>query len=395
MMMKNKTIIKKENSKPAYLYFLVIVLSFLFLWGGNHYTSQRMLFEFKANAPQIQKAKIISIDDVVEEIYGTSGTHEFKSVYRIFTAEITSGELKGEQVQGVQSENSYFMHQLKAVEEGNRVILYQMPGVYEEINWVFSEYIRTHGLVFLGALFFIALIIFGGIKGVQTILSLTFTIAAIFGVFIPAILGGMSIYFWATLIALYIILMTLLLVGGLNRKTLAAILGCISGILVAAILMFMTDRFIRLTGFVNDDAVHLLMLKPDNPINIKAVYFSAMLIGALGAIMDVAMSIASSVHEIHQQAVQKNPLKLFQSGMTIGKDIMGTMANTLVLAYIGSSLGLVILLIYYNPILVDFLNREIVVMEIFQALIGSLGILFTIPMTAALSTFFCVGKKEQ
>ena len=124
------------------------------------------------------------------------------------------------------------------------------------------------------------------------------------------------------------------------------------------------------------------MLNPDRPIALKGVIFGAIVIGAIGAFMDVAMSISSALYEMKEKYAANSFAQLVSSGFTIGRDIMGTMANTLVLAYIGSSLSVVLLLITYNPTLLDLMNREMVIVEILQALIGSLAILMTLPLTA-------------
>ena len=124
------------------------------------------------------------------------------------------------------------------------------------------------------------------------------------------------------------------------------------------------------------------MMNPENPIDLKAIIFGAIVIGAMGAIMDVAMSISSALYEMREKYAATNFTQLFSSGMTIGRDIMGTMANTLVLAYIGGSLSIVLLLITYSSSVLDLLNREMVIVEMLQAIVGSMGILLTLPLTA-------------
>ena len=112
-----------------------------------------------------------------------------------------------------------------------------------------------------------------------------------------------------------------------------------------------------------------------------AIIFAAIIIGAMGAVMDVAMSLSSSLHELKLKVMSISPKELFKSGMVIGRDMMGTMANTLVLAYIGSSLTVTVLIVIYNSSMTELLNKERIVVEILQALVGSIGILFTIPFT--------------
>jgi uncharacterized membrane protein len=146
------------------------------------------------------------------------------------------------------------------------------------------------------------------------------------------------------------------------------------------------SKVLFLTGIVDDNSWYLVNLPVDPPINLKAIIFAGIVIGAMGAVEDVATSIASSLWEIKEKVGNIKFETLFRSGLTIGRDIMGSMANTLIRAYIGSSLSVVLVLsIYSNSSLLRLLNMEMIVVEILQALIGSLGILFAMPLTA----FFC------
>ena len=131
------------------------------------------------------------------------------------------------------------------------------------------------------------------------------------------------------------------------------------------------------------------------PIDLKAIIFAAILIGALGAIMDVSMSISSSLWEVKEKSGATSFNTLFRSGMNIGRDVMGTMANTLILAYIGSSLSIVLLLSAYSTSLIYLLNREMIVVEILQALVGSFGILFAMPLTSFICAIIYKENSER
>jgi uncharacterized membrane protein len=176
--------------------------------------------------------------------------------------------------------------------------------------------------------------------------------------------------------------MTLLIVSGTGKKTTAAAFGCLGGLFVSGILTVIMDGALKLTGMVDEESVYLTYLNTESPIDLRAVIFASILIGALGAVMDVAMSISSSLKEISDKMKGTSFSVLFKSGITIGRDIMGTMANTLILAYIGSSMSVVLLIIAYNNSMRLMFNREMIVVEILQALVGSLGILATIPLTS-------------
>jgi len=230
------------------------------------------------------------------------------------------------------------------------------------------------------------LLAFGGKKGFNTLLTLGLTCGAVFAVFIPSILSGQNIYLWSILVCLYSILTTLLILNGYNKKSLSAILGCFGGVLIAGGITIFMDGALSLTGVINDEAVYLSYLPTETPINLRAIIFAGIIIGAMGAIMDVAMSISSSLWEVKKNVRNIRPKALFRSGINIGKDIMGTMSNTLILAYIGSSLSMVLLLTVYDSSLLYLLNREMIIVEVLQALVGSFGILFSIPLTSFFSS---------
>jgi uncharacterized membrane protein len=178
--------------------------------------------------------------------------------------------------------------------------------------------------------------------------------------------------------------MTLLIVSGYTRKSLAAIIGCASGVTISGILVMLCDKFLHLTGLVNEDSMYLMMLNTENPVDIKAIIFAAIILGAVGAIMDVSMSLSYSLAELKEQAPDLTGPRLIQSGFVIGRDILGTMANTLILAYIGSSLSTTLLLVAYNSSTLLLFNTEMIVVELLQAIAGSFGILLTIPLTSVI-----------
>ena len=160
-------------------------------------------------------------------------------------------------------------------------------------------------------------------------------------------------------------------------------IGCSSGVLMAGFITVLANHFCRLTGLTTEDSMYLLFLNNENPIDLKAIVFAAIILGAVGAIMDVSMSLSSSLAEMKEQVGDMSAAQITRSGMVVGRDIMGTMANTLILAYIGSSLSVTLLLAAYNsstPLLL--FNSEMILVELLQAVAGSMGILLTIPLTS-------------
>lgn len=360
------------------VYLLTIAGSILFLAVGNKIASQGLGYLTRQGDGEPVRAQVLKVYSRTSDDYEIGGDTTLRQVEIQFSAKLLSGDRRGEEVLAVQSNDSFA--QLEEVEPGDKVLLYYMPSA--QVPWMMGEYVRTDGLLLLGALFLAALLLFGRGKGVNTIISLVFTCLAVFLVLIPSVLSGQNIYWSSILVCAFVIVMTLLIVSGFHRKTLAACSGCFGGVLLCGLLTVAMDGVLRLTGMVDEHSLYLATLNPDNPINLKAVIFASIIIGAMGAIMDVAISLASSLWELYEQAAKPTPRMLIRSGFAIGRDMMGTMSNTLILAYIGSSMSVVLLLLAYNNSAAALLNREMIVVEILQALVGSLGILCTIPLTS-------------
>jgi uncharacterized membrane protein len=179
----------------------------------------------------------------------------------------------------------------------------------------------------------------------------------------------------------------LVIINGVHKKTLCAVIGNLGGLASAGILSYVISNMLNLTGLIDQDSIFLLMINPDNPIDLRAILWSGIVIGSLGAVMDISMSIASATNELAENIENKDFKTFLKSGLNIGQDSIGTMTNTLVLAYIGSSLSIVLLMVVYNSDILHLINLEMIVYEILQAIIGSMGILLAIPITSLFSAY--------
>lgn len=335
-------------------------------------------------------ARVVEVLSRDEQHYGEDDA--MRDITVTFTAQLEDGEA----VTAIQTiSDSVVMGEIREVEPGSRVILMNNAPPEEAPNYVMTTFVRTNVLICLGVIFALLLILFGRSKGLAALAALVLTCAAVFVCFIPAVLSGKNIYFWTILICAYITIFTLLLIGDSGRKSLAAILGCLGGTLAAAAVMAVTNCFLHMTGHLDETTVYLLFLDTPAPIDLHALLYAAILIGALGAVMDVSVDIASALHEISVKLERPTFGELFRSGITIGRDLIGTMSNTLILAYIGSSLSVVLLIVGgNNASLFTMLNQERIVFEILQALVGSFGILSALPLTAAVSALLFSRRPE-
>ncbi len=371
------------KNKERITYILTILFSILYLiFGHKAATKNKIEYTNDVNIGTPQRAVVTKIiNDSYEKVVYEGIETEDKLV--LFEAEFKTGYRKGDKVTAIQTIDSMYAIKPRQISEGDNIIIHlnQIKDA-PEAQYMFSEYYRVNFIIGLGVSFCILLLILGRINGVKTLVSLAFTVLSIFYVFIPAVLNGGNIYSWAISTCIYIIFMTLLIISGFSRKSLAAMIGCTSGVIVAGVLTLIATRICHLTGLTSEDAMYLLLLNPDRPVDLKGVIFAAIILGAVGAIMDVSMSLSSALAEIKHQAVDMTGRQITRSGMVVGRDIMGTMANTLILAYIGSSLSVTLLLSAYNHSKLLLFNTEMILVELLQAFAGSLGILLTIPLTS-------------
>ena len=379
--------------KRALFYAIVLLFSCLYLWIGYHLSIEKANVFRNESGIESVAARVVQILHDKNDMGEIGGQVYYERVIT-FEAQILEGEQKGELVRGIQTIDNLTTNGTLPVESGDKIFLYpytQDP----DILWEAGDFYRSDGILWLAAIFLAGILIFGRGKGVKTILSLIFTCLAVFLVFVPSILAGYNIYLLSVITCFYTITVTLALVGGPEKKSLAAALGCAGGVTVAGILSVIMDHVLKLTGYLDDQSMYVSLLNETGPIDLRAIIFASITIGAMGATMDVAMDITSSLFEIRRKIPDISFSHLVHSGVIIVRDIKGTMANTLILAYIGSSLTTVLLFASYQSSLEQLLNRELIIVELLQALCGSIGILCTIPISALISSALCCLSRKK
>ncbi|MFA7658052.1 MAG: YibE/F family protein [Candidatus Gastranaerophilaceae bacterium] len=317
-----------------------------------------------------------------------SPSGELNQVKQSVEVRILTGSHKGEKVfiDNMLMGNPAYDIKLK---RGNKVILHveQADG---GVNFFIADKQRVPTLYFLAGLFFALLLIVGHKKGLFSLISILVTLGLIFWALTPLILSGMNPILATVLICVLACVIAIYLVGGFNSKSTAAILGTVLSLVVAGFLSILSIKIAGLTGFSSEESMFLFSAHPN--LNFVGVLASAMIIGALGAVMDIGMSISSTVNELFSSNQKMGVRELFTSGMNVGKDIIGTMANTLILAYLGGALALVLL--SGNIDLQKFFNLNQVATEISSALIGSIAIVLCVPITAIIAAYLIKGGRK-
>ncbi|MCL2203061.1 MAG: YibE/F family protein [Defluviitaleaceae bacterium] len=374
------------------IYAGTLLVSVLFLFIGNRIAARETMEEDFFDHVTYYSARVTQIISREEVASGWGWDEDMLSTYITFDARITRGERRGEEIRAEQLLSEFFTVNEREVTAGSRILL-----VYDEMDtsYHFAGFLRFNFVIVFGVVFLALVIVFGRKKGLNAIVALGFTCLAVFLVFIPAILSGRNIYITTLIICVYAIVSTLLIVIGANKKALSAMLGCLGGVLTAGLLMFLMDRIMHLTGALDQETMSLLFLPIENPIDLRALIFAGVILGAVGAIMDVAMSIASSLWEVREAGGVADFKGITRSGINIGKDILGTMLNTLILAYIGSSMTLILLIVAYTHSFTALFNMEMIIVEFLRALVGSFGMLATIPLTAGICGWLYSRAEER
>lgn len=309
-----------------------------------------------------------------------------KSSKQLVTVEVLTGNFKGTQriIENMLTGNPAYDIPLN---KGDKVILHIEPtsenvNSPDDVNYYIADIKRDTQIWVFTGIFVLLLLLIGRKNGVRSVISIIATLMLIFFVMVPAVLYGISPILSAIITGILSTTVTLYLVGGLNYKSTSAIIGTSISLIFAGILSVSAIYFANLTGFAGEENMFLYSTRSD--LNFKGLLSASMIIAALGALMDTAVSISSTINEIHETDKSLGVAELFKSGMNVGRDIIGTMSNTLILVYLGSSLPLVLL--SGNIDLNKFFNLNQVVTEILSALTGSTAILACVPITAIIAS---------
>lgn len=310
-----------------------------------------------------------------------SASEDLKQIKQSVDVKVLTGHHKGEKfiIYNTLMGNPAYDINLKP---GTKVILHAEMDHGAEVFFIEDIY-RGSGMYFLAGLFALLLIVVGKKQGFLSLISILTVLALVFWALTPLILSGFNPFFAAILVCMLASVISVYLVGGLNAKSTAAILGIVLSLAIAGVLAILTIKISSLTGYSSEQYLYLFSAHPD--LDFHSVLAAAIIIGALGAVMDIGMSVASTINELLCSNPDMTLHDLFESGMNVGKDVLGMMSNTLILAYMGGSLGLVLL--SSNIDLQKFFNLNQVATEICTALIGSIAIVICVPITAVIGAY--------
>ncbi len=256
------------------------------------------------------------------------------------------------------------------------------------------EFNRIPILILFVLLFFAVIIIVGGRTGLKSLVGLVFTVICLFMILIPLLLKGAPTILTTFLTCAYIALVCFTILGGVHRKTISAFLGTVSGAFFAMAFGLVVQYFAKIDGLRLESAEALLQLKHTGvPISLRGLLVAGIIISALGAVMDVAMSISSALEEVHVADPTLSRNELFRSGMNIGRDMAGTMTNTLILAFLGSEFAFMIFLYSRGLTFYNIYSTAFVALETISGISCSIGLILAIPLTALISASLITRNK--
>lgn len=277
---------------------------------------------------------------------------------------------------------------------GLRVIVMQSVAGDTTVSSVYSQD-RGGVLLLFAALYLVALVVIGGKQGLKGALGLAFTFLAIIFLYLPLVYLGWPPLWTSVLICAVTTAVTMYFIGGPTRKTVVASAGTVAGVVIAGLVAAIFGAATGISGWNVSDIETLITLWNTNGINVGELLFAGLLISSLGAVMDVAMSVASSMGEVLAQNPAMSRGALFASGMRIGRDMMGTDSNTLILAFAGGSVSMLVLDYAYDLPILQILNSNNIGISVMQGLAGSFGVVLAVPVTVALATLLYTAKRPE
>ena len=256
------------------------------------------------------------------------------------------------------------------------------------------EYNRFPGLLLVAAAFLVVTVLVGGRVGIKSLVSLGLTVAALIFILLPLLLAGWPTIPTTFLISVLVTAATFVILGGVDKKTVCACLGTLAGIGLATIFGLMAQGWLRIDGYRQEYAEALLQLRQtgESGIGITGLITAGVIVSALGAVMDVAMSISSAIQELTRVNDSLTAKDLFSSGMNIGRDMVGTMTNTLILAILGSGLTLVVYIYSLGLQPWQLFSSPYMSLEAISGVASSIGVMLAVPLTAAICAWV-FGKK--
>ena len=381
-----KNILKQKAAAAVLVISLIIFIMLLFIAGsGKEERAEGSDFV------EYEKGTVTAVlSDSLEQDPSSDGAFRGEQT---LTVKVKSGRYKGQELLVYNYAGPLYGVPVK---EGDSVTMAVSTHSGGEHQAVVYEFNRIPQLAAVILLFFLATVLVGGRTGLKSLIGLVFTVLCLFMILIPLLIKGAPTLLTTYAVTAYIALVSFTILGGVSRKTVSAFLGTVSGTALAMIFSLAAQKMARINGLRLSDVEPLLQLRQSgSPIGLTGLLTAGIIISALGAVMDVAMSISSSLEEVRTADPSMTSRRLFGSGMNIGRDMVGTMTNTLILAFLGSSFTLIIYLYSLDLGFYQFFSSAYLAIEVISGISSSIGMILAIPLTALISSLLMSGDKSS
>lgn len=335
---------------------------------------------------QTEYAKAVVIESTNQNLQADTGLESGDS--QKVTLLIKSGTYKGRTVEGY-SMNGYLYG--ANCKKGTKVIV-NVSEYNGSVSANVYNYDREFEIGILVFAFLGLMWLVGRRKGFNSIVALVFTFAVVIMLYIPLMYIGCSPFLAATVSVILITIVTFLLITDLEMKSLAAMLGTVGGVVVAGVIALIFGKTSHVTGMNVEEIETLVYVGQNSKLDVGGMLFSGILIASLGAVMDVAMSVSTSLNEIQLNRPDISKKEMFRSGINIGRDMIGTMSNTLILAYVGGSLNLIMIIYAYSYQMHQVMSMYTVAIELMRGISGTMGIILTVPLTSLIASILLCRK---
>ncbi len=372
----------RKNIKNNIIVGIIIILFFFFLYFFNKIEKVELI---NRTGTSYEKAIVV---EIIEDNLQEDGT---RIGYQKVKLKILSGNLKGNILDGTSFAGYLYgadctigMKVIASISEydGNAsVSVYS----YDRSNIIY---------VFVG-LFLLMLWIIGGKKGFKSAIGLMFTFICIIYLFLPMLYRGYSPFLSAVVVIILITIVSLYLIDGISKKSISAMIGTITGVIISVVCAAGFGNIAKISGYNVAEVEELVFISNNTNLKVGGILFAAILIASLGAVMDVSMSIASAMTEIYSHNNNIGKKDLFKSGINVGRDMMGTMSNTLILAFTGGSINTLILNYAYALKYNQVINMYQIGIEIMQGVSGSIAIILSVPLVSIISSYLLTFERKK
>lgn len=372
----------RKNIKNNIIVCIIIILFFFFLYFFNKIEKVELI---NRTGTSYEKAIVV---EIIEDNLQEDGT---RIGYQKVKLKILSGNLKGNILDGTSFAGYLYgadctigMKVIASISEydGNAsVSVYS----YDRSNIIY---------VFVG-LFLLMLWIIGGKKGFKSAIGLMFTFICIIYLFLPMLYRGYSPFLSAVVVIILITIVSLYLIDGISKKSISAMIGTITGVIISGVCAAGFGNIAKISGYNVAEVEELVFISNNTNLKVGGILFAAILIASLGAVMDVSMSIASAMTEIYSHNNNIGKKDLFKSGINVGRDMMGTMSNTLILAFTGGSINTLILNYAYALKYNQVINMYQIGIEIMQGVSGSIAIILSVPLVSIISSYLLTFERKK